>query len=906
MEQKKPIIYDIKAPVPQNKESGTAIILAIAITVLLMMLAMAFLSSSIIEKKATRNNDAMAVARMAAQSALNRAIVSMKQVSKNTLLAQEDAWSHHDVNYDYAKGYMSSPSDSAIYYDDLDAKLTTTIIDVAIVNSLNTSGTYDVTSQDAKTWIYLPLPSGYSSYPLTARIAYIVVADKGKIDPSAAADSGMNAMMLGYSKGQGLSESNTPTSGLGSDGTPGETTKEITMINPDGSFVIGRPGRDVSEMFLRCLDSASWFKQVFDQKLSTVYSPAGKLPAGGRWKDFRELYGAINIINPQGKITDIDAANGFHSVFYLDNPPDAEAYWINNADELKEESELYHRFNLMRLNWNDISVDSILSAPVKFTNNIPDNDIYSINWIRNWQNKGDFPSADSARRQIAANLIDYNDTNTIATTDNPNAPTYVGLEKCPYINEVRLKFIGRVNEYSTSSSNSIYVCRIYLDQASLELINLYTTGNMTTSGVIKVSGQFKWTPNPNGNTSTESFSNITATIAQTTGNIPPYSYASTSSSQTVYLTADFSASNALTRSITDFKITNLTAKLTDLSGNLYDFAYVDTGYGTPTTLTANGTEQSLYIDYQIDDPRQNLLTSDWNGPASISTSLNGNLGSVNTARCNPNPGGNTDPEPGIIQPYNVSTAYIRNSKMLSPWELGAIHRAAKWQTINLKNYNSTEGMAGGGNAYADGDANILSQIKMTDKKQVYGKISINTKNADVLRVLFQKIRIGSGYSVPGWLTAYEVNADMAQKLAEEILKYNGSYKNRTEFLGNASLVTFFTNYNSTGGNLQQTNDAKKEELVGKFINLTKATEANLFTIVAIGQAIKDIGGVTIYKDLNGDGDTNDAGEQISTARGRFDINADEIIATQKIMATVQRSSSGDTFRIQKFQYIDME
>lgn len=885
---------------PSN-EAGTAIILAIAISMLLIMLALAFLSSSMIEKKATRNNDAMTVARMVAQSALNRAMVSMKQVSKNALLAQEDVWSHHDVPYDYTKGYMSSSSDSAIYYDELDTNLTTIINDVEIVSSINASGTYDVTSRDAKTWIYLPLPSGYGSYPLTARIAYVVVADKGKIDASAAADSGLNAMALGYSHGQGLSESNEPLGGLGSDGTPGAIDKEITMINPDGSFVIGRPGRDVSEIFLRCLGSGTgsvWFKQVFDQKLSTLYSPAGQLSPGARWKDFKELYGAINILNSQGKITDITAANGFHSVFYLDNPPDAEAYWRNNGDDLKEESELYHRFNLMRMNWNDLSVDSIISETQKFSNDIPDNDIYSINWIRNWSSAGDFPSADSARKQIAANLIDYNDSDTSATTDNPDAPNYVGLEKCPYINEVRLKFEGKVTE-----SASVYVCRINLDKISLELVNLYDTGNMNTSGVVRISGQFKWTPNPNGNEQMEYFSDIPVTIDQSIGS-DTYSY--TDSSRTLFLSPGYSTTSALPRSITDFKITNLTVKLTGSSGELYDFAYVDTGYGSPSTLTSNGSEQYLYIDYQIDDPRQNLLASDWGGPTAVGTLSNGNLGSINTGKCNPNPGGNTDPEPGVMEPYNISTAFIRNSRMLSPWELGTIHRASKWQTLNLKKYNAAENMTGGGNGYADGDANILDQIKMTDKKQVYGKISINSKESDVMRVLFQKIRIGSGYLNPGWLTAYEVNADIAQNLANNIIIYNGSYKNRTEFLGESTLVNLFTNYNSTGGNLQQTNDAKKEELVGKFINLTKATEANLFTIIAVGQAIKDVGGVTVYKDLNGDGDASDAGEQIQTVTGRFDINADEIMATQKIMATVQRSTTGDTFRIQKFEYIDMD
>jgi len=859
-----------------------------------------------IEKKASKSNDALTVARMSVQSALNRAIVSMKQVSKNATIAQEDVWSHHDVNYDYINGYMTAASDSGIYYEQLAEKLGTTIDDVIIID---TSGTYDVTSKDAKTWIYLPLPSGYGSTPIVSRIAYVVVADKGKIDASLAVDSGLNAELLGLGNNQTPTESNEPTNNIGSDGTPGETSKEITMINPDGSYVIGRPGRDVSELFLRCLGSGSgstWFKQVFDQKLSSLNTPAGRLPIGGRWKDFKELFGAINILNSQGKITDIAAANGFHNVLYLDNPPDAEAYWINaNTDELKEETELFHRFNLMRANWNDLSVDSILSEPVKFSVDKPDNELYAINWIRNWQNAGDFSSADSARHQIAANLIDYNDTDTTATTDNPNQPSYVGLEKCPYINEVRLKFEGQVTETSITPSNSIYVSKIDLDEASCELVNIYNTGNMASSAQIKVSGQFKWSPNPNGNNTTETFSNITATISQTTGS-KAYSSASTTSSHLAFLSADFSAASSLSKSITEFTVTNLTVKLTDTLGNLYDFAYVDTGYAASTTLTANGSEQHLYFDYQINDPRQNLLAPDWNGPVSVSTSSNGTIGSVNSV-CNPNPGGNTDIEPGITQPYDVSTAYIRNSIILSPWELGAIHRASKWQTINLKKYNATENMIGGGNAYEDGDANILDQIKMTAEKEVYGKISINSKEIDVLRVLFQKIRIGSGYIIPGWLTAYEVNAEIAENLAQNLMQYNGSYKNRTEFLGNSSLIPFFTNFNVSGvGNLQQTNDAKKEELVGKFINLTKSTEANLFTVIAVAQAIKDIGGVTVQKDLNGDGDTSDPGEQITTQLGRFDINGDEILATQKIMASVQRSTSGDTFRIQKFEYIDLD
>ena len=71
---------------------------------------------------------------------------------------------------------------------------------VSLVNYLNGAGNYDVTSKDAKTRIYLPLHSGYGSSHLVARIAYVVVSDKGKIDPFSAVDSGLNAQLLGYSR----------------------------------------------------------------------------------------------------------------------------------------------------------------------------------------------------------------------------------------------------------------------------------------------------------------------------------------------------------------------------------------------------------------------------------------------------------------------------------------------------------------------------------------------------------------------------------------------------------------------------------------------------------------------------------------------------------------------------------
>ena len=84
----------------------------------------------------------------------------------------------------------------------------------------------------------------------------------------------------------------------------------------------------------------------------------------------------------------------------------------------------------------------------------------------------------------------------------------------------------------------------------------------------------------------------------------------------------------------------------------------------------------------------------------------------------------------------------------------------------------------------------------------------------------------------------------------------------------------FTNYNSIGGNLNQNTNAKKEEIVGKFVNLTRATEVNLFTIIAVAQAIRDIGGVS--------------GSRIRV----FDHSVDEILATQKLIVTLKKSTTG--------------
>ena len=300
--------------------------------------------------------------------------------------------------------------------------------------------------------------------------------------------------------------------------------------------------------------------------------------------------------------------------------------------------------------------------------------------------------------------------------------------------------------------------------------------------------------------------------------------------------------------------------------------------------------------------------------------------------------------------------------MRSPWELGFIHRATAWETLRIYKFNDS-GTGGPGpddgiSNWAAGDANLLDQIKMSNATESFGKINVNSSTGNVLKALLAGIRVGvtptltsstsrpfprlpnaSGTkhdgtddSDPGALS-YGTELDyatavtnMAQNSTNSILNSTTykPYKSRAQILRNTSSRL------SSGVEFTQTNDALKEEIIGKFINLAKASPDTV-TIIAIAQVIKDVGGVTISKDLDADGDvdgdvtengydidgkdssgdgdyTNDhlpAGcETISTAYGRYDQYADEILAEQKLMAVVIYDQTTQKWRILRYEYLE--
>ncbi len=341
-----------------------------------------------------------------------------------------------------------------------------------------------------------------------------------------------------------------------------------------------------------------------------------------------------------------------------------------------------------------------------------------------------------------------------------------------------------------------------------------------------------------------------------------------------------------------------------------------------STLSLDGSIGTLYLNCEVADPRNNLEPGTWNNPT-FKTNDTNTIGVENTRWIPAGDGVDSDMESSTAAPWEVSTAYIRNSAMQSPWELGFIHRGADFQTINLKKYNSNSDIgAGGGEDYSYGDANILNQIKMTPDTETYGKININSKLQEVLTLLFEKINVGSDISSsdgPGVL-ANEIDNTYASALAAEVLD-NNSTNNGNMFLTRAHIVrdiNGLTNALSSDGAVQTTDiqlsrdtDAEQEEIIGKLINLTDASlTSNVFHIIVVVQTIQDIGsnnerGITVKRDMNHDGDTNDENETISGCKiGSYDQYADNILATQKILVTVVRDITTGKFKIKRFEYIE--
>jgi hypothetical protein len=129
-----------------------------------------------------------------------------------------------------------------------------------------------------------------------------------------------------------------------------------------------------------------------------------------------------------------------------------------------------------------------------------------------------------------------------------------------------------------------------------------------------------------------------------------------------------------------------------------------------------------------------------------------------------------------------------------------------------------------------------------------------------------------------------IDATQAETNAELIFNElsNVNLKSRSELLNNFNIAAVLTL------NAGLATDAEQEAIVGKIINITDVTDAPVETIklIVVAQSIQDIA----Y--LKG------------SLHGSYDQGIDKVTATQKAVATIQKNSITNKFKIIKFEYIN--
>ena len=420
---------------------------------------------------------------------------------------------------------------------------------------------------------------------------------------------------------------------------------------------------------------------------------------------------------------------------------------------------------------------------------------------------------------------------------------------------------------------------------------------------------------------------------------------------------------------------NITKVVLHNGATAYDYTQSLSQTSTATIAGNDGLSnivaEVFWCGFAVHDPRQNLHNADWMvltpaqsaDPASVFSLTGtgpyaGKSNAANNITANqteaPSAGnGLTLDKETVSDPANgnISTAFIRNAPMESPWELGFIHRAARWQTINLKVYDTTKAFQvfslgttpderyyiPGGGLYSSGDANILDQIKMTAEAESPQKIDLKSQIIDaatnrypIFDALFSRIRLKSAITRDTNFPVVAANHMTIESMAgRNPLKteLTSVASGEIEVLGNAIM----TKFNTASANEIRTrasvvdqlvppgggvSDAAQEELIGKIINLTKVSDGvSGFKVIILAQTIKDIGGtggdvININK-YSANGDLQESNCQIGQFNVHIDSSGDykdnvyfdEITAEQKIQVDCVRNSDG-TITIKKFQYID--
>lgn len=815
-----------------RNQRGVALIFTLGILGLLTVMALGFASTAMLNQKIASNSAGASSARMLAQVGVQRALTA---VALYTADAANNAVGFSDIfSREYGSGKTGNQNTCDFIW-----KLTTKINDIPLYEL-----PVDYDNKSGVTWQYVTDPSDTTNNTLIGRYAYVVVPYYGALDPS-----------VNY--GQSFTDS-----------TANPDNKLFTVYNIDMDKGISKGLKDTFG-----ITSLEKTDGAIKTSLDDVY--------GKRFYDLSDYVKHILYDKSWGEATGFEnMLKRMKLFYYLKNifaiNPYAypEAYWIDcdktGSDQKRASDHYLHRLSLDALvtDWEGVSdgnyaskIDSLTNADnitsLQYSSTAPG--VSPLPWLAAWQGpeSSDLESAnwtaDLQKKQIAANLIQYNlgadkpsvsnvATNAFSDTDVKGPELkYLGIGRHPYINEIGVE--ARVVATGTFDSTDPTVDRTlsYTLKPSLsfqaELVNMYDTVAIDVSKYkLYFYGRFsftcKKTPDGTDDTITWSTSGSGTENHVLLGSVVPGAFSSGYSS--MILPADDSilstsvktecSSLSLTGTLTvpantvDYEnkfllITGMNLQITKVvlvadSTLIRDYAMpeaaavTETNVGNIPTLVA---EPNYYVkSYQTADPRVNHYPSDWkkgekyNTPQNYSAAVLAKIDADGITAVTPG-AKNTELLEKYTDKFNgtdydketvteiactgtatgrLSSAMIRHGKMRSLAELGLIHRASPFQTLNLKKARyikrDTELKKAGGASYKEGDANILDQLKLrgNDVMKQYGKVNINTASHETLQALFNSVPYQKlvDSPLPADANAYEIfkTAPVAAKYVKDV------------------------------------------------------------------------------------------------------------------------------------------
>ena len=820
----------------KSSQSGVALLLTLGLLSLVLVMAMSFAFTARIERMAASTDASVVRARLMAESGLERAVGFLRQEFSGDLYPgasfyqpASGEWGARGGRYLASVGY----SDGGDIYAGLSSQF---VVDPATAEKRDF--TPEAKLHDDVGWVIMRADA-----EVIGRLGYLIIDESGKIDPGAVVST--------------------------------------TEFESSGS-VTARSGSSATEICLE--DSGVAFYNGFRPAAA-----GGLMPTYGRWYS---LYHAARKLMPsQAQLQDFIKALYPHSY-------DIEAFRGGSPVTDK------HRFNLAPADWSwdtatlwntpakvgcltnaadDFWSGSAMTVPTAFDGSggsgIPW--LASLEATTDVNGDGSFDSQDHdmLRKQVCANLIDYCDQDHIPTTNTFSAgsggwdtgrtmpslaaPAYVGLEKVPSINEVAVE--ARIVNAGAST--------VFRVTVSVELINLYATA---ASGTLQIDIGYSGIPaGANPRTSSKSAEGSTYSWSVNMGASDKYEIYS---SWTNY---NWSGSDDVT-----FNVTGAVVTLTG-SGYLLDFAEIGPASSVVIPRTGGAASRKADADAAVVDPRCNTSgtgtkaggTGNWRWEGFVRRSTpNSSLGARNDIVSDPNGSdpGNKDAEnvTGNDPANGLSTAYIRNGPMESLWELGCIHRGESWRTLNLNAYN--DGSSAG--TYANGDAQILDQVKLSAEYESRGKINVNSPVTAVWDAVLTGVKLGGDYDDPGgtgssWLGSIASirNAIIAASAADL-------------FEGRGEICEVTALRDGTGGT--QSTDKAQEEVIGKIVNLLTARQ-NYFTVLVTAQPVKDLGTIS--------------------APGAVKYDASHycrVLAEQKILATLYRDAYRNEFVLERYEFLE--